>query len=60
MDFFKPPSPAPGLAPKKKAGTPCRNFFLPRGIFFTVCYLDLHVTFTLLHCMTLVHELLLT
>ena len=50
------PPPPPGVPPEKEAGTPCRNFFCQEE-FFYVCYLNLHVTFTLLHCMTLAHEL---
>ena len=33
-------------------------FFTERN-FFIVCYLNLHVTFSLAHCMTLARELLL-
>ena len=41
-NFFAPP---PGLAPKKTASTPCRNFFFTKRKFFTVCYLNLHIPF---------------
>ena len=58
-NFFSYPPPPPGEPSEKKAGTPCRNFIFARRNFFTVCYLNLHGTFTLPHCMTLAHELLL-
>ena len=35
-NFFLYPPPPPGVPPEKKAGTPCRNFFLPGGIFYCV------------------------
>ena len=57
VKIFSYPPPLRGLALTKKAGTPCRNFFAKRN-FCTVRCLKLHVTFTLLHCMTLAHELL--
>ena len=53
-EFFRTPPP-PGVFCKNKAGTPCKNFFR-QEVFLTVCYLNLHGTFTLPHGMTLAHE----
>ena len=56
-DFLYPPL-LQGSPPKKKLA-PHVGIFFRQEEFFTVCYLNLHVTFTLPHCMTLAHELLL-
>ena len=53
--IFAPPPP-PGVPPKKKLAPHVGIFFVRRN-FFTVCFLNLHGTFTLPHCMTLAHEL---
>ena len=57
-NFFRTPPP-PGVPPGKKKLAPHVGIFFAKRNFFTVCYLNLHVTFTLAHCMTLAHELLL-
>ena len=47
--FFSYPPP-PGVPPENKKLAPhVRSFFAKRN-FFTVCYLNLHGTFTLPHC----------
>ena len=56
-NFFVPP-PLRRYSPEKKLAPHVGIFFAKRN-FFIVCYLNLHVTFTLPHCMTLAHELLL-
>ena len=49
--FFRtPPPPLRGYPPKKKLA-PDVGIFFRQEEFFTVCYLNLHVTFTLAHCM---------
>ena len=60
VNFFSyPPPPPRGYPPKKKLAAHVGIIFRQEGFFFTVCYLNLHGTFTLPHCMTLAHELLL-
>ena len=44
--------------PQKRLAPHVENLFAKRN-FFTVCCLNLHVTFTLADCMTLAHGLLL-
>ena len=56
--FFVPPPPLSGSTPPKKLAPHVGIFFAKRQ-FLTVCYLNLHVIFTLADCMTLAHELLL-
>ena len=59
LSFFFVPPPLRGYPLKKKLAPRVGIFFRQEKFFFAVCYLNLHVTFTLLHCMTLAHELLL-
>ena len=57
--FTPPPLPPLGVGPEKKKLAPYGGIFFAKRNIFLVCYVNLHATFTLLHCMKLAHELLL-